>query len=74
MTRRVAACLLISVFLSDPAFAREKFSGTVTRVTDGDTATIATDSGKVTCRLYGIDAPETAKRGKPASLTPMRPK
>lgn len=65
MTRRVAACLLISVFLSDPAFAREKFSGTVTRVTDGDTATIATDSGKVTCRLYGIDAPETAKRGKP---------
>ncbi|MBI1865780.1 MAG: thermonuclease family protein [Nitrospirae bacterium] len=65
VTRRVAACLLISVFLSHPAFAREKFAGTVTRVTDGDTVTIRTDSGKIACRLYGIDAPETSKRGKP---------
>ncbi|OGW63186.1 MAG: hypothetical protein A2V83_04635 [Nitrospirae bacterium RBG_16_64_22] len=65
MAGRVALCLLLSVLLSGPALARERLSGTVTRVTDGDTATIETDSGKITCRLYGIDAPETAKRGKP---------
>ncbi|MEW6417236.1 MAG: thermonuclease family protein [Nitrospirota bacterium] len=35
-------------------------------VKDGDTVVIQPANGKkYTCRLYGIDAPETAKRGKP---------
>jgi endonuclease YncB( thermonuclease family) len=39
----------------------------VTHVTDGDTIVLVSSSGgpPITCRLYGIDAPETAKRGKP---------
>ncbi len=40
--------------------------GTVTRVSDGDTVIIRPFSGKLfKCRLYGIDAPETARHGKP---------
>jgi endonuclease YncB( thermonuclease family) len=40
--------------------------GKVARVKDGDTVVIQPANGeKYTCRLYGIDAPETAKRGKP---------
>lgn len=45
----------------------EKLSGKVVRVKDGDTVIVApVDSGRksFTCRLYGIDAPETPKRGK----------
>jgi endonuclease YncB( thermonuclease family) len=32
--------------------------GKVTRVTDGDTATVRLQSGAITVRFYGIDAPE----------------
>ena len=39
---------------------------TVIEVKDGDTVVIQpANSERYTCRLYGIDAPETAKRGKP---------
>jgi len=38
----------------------------VVRVTDGDTIVIASAEGKknMTCRLYGIDSPETPKRDR----------
>ncbi|GLI39723.1 thermonuclease family protein [Geobacter hydrogenophilus] len=40
--------------------------GRVTRVWDGDTVVITPQGGKAyTCRLYGIDAPETPKKGVP---------
>lgn len=32
--------------------------GTVTKVSDGDTLKVALDSGPITVRLYGVDAPE----------------
>lgn len=37
------------------------------QVKDGDTVVIAPDIGGqfITCRLYGIDTPETSKKGKP---------
>ena len=40
--------------------------GEVIRVTDGDTVVIDPENGgnSFTCRLYGIDAPETAKRDR----------
>lgn len=34
------------------------FSGTVTKVSDGDTFTVATDHGAQRVRIFGIDAPE----------------
>jgi endonuclease YncB( thermonuclease family) len=52
---------LVFVFLlASPSLS---FQATVTKVKDGDTADLIA-SEKFTCRLYGIDAPETAKRGK----------
>ena len=41
------------------------FSGRVIQVKDGDTVVVDTGEGGMTCRLYGIDAPETAKGRKP---------
>jgi micrococcal nuclease len=41
------------------------FSGRVIQVKDGDTVVVDTGEGGMTCRLYGIDAPETAKGKKP---------
>jgi endonuclease YncB( thermonuclease family) len=39
--------------------------GKITKIKDGDTAVIKPDNRKsLTCRLYGIDTPETPKRGK----------
>jgi endonuclease YncB( thermonuclease family) len=57
----VLCCLFLSANLS---YALE---GTVTKVKDGDTVVISpVDAGRksFTCRLYGIDTPETSKRGK----------
>lgn len=52
--------LLVAFSLGQP------ISGTVTYVNDGDTAIIKTEKGgKFTCRLYGIDSPETAGHKKP---------
>lgn len=41
--------------------------GRVTKVWDGDTVVVQPASGErsYTCRLYGIDAPETPKKGVP---------
>jgi len=54
----------ISLFL----FISPVFADTVMKVKDGDTVVIAPDGGCAfyTCRLYGIDAPETAHGRKPA--------
>ncbi len=46
--------VLATVARDDDAVLR----GRVMRVTDGDTATIRLESGAITVRLYGIDAPE----------------
>jgi len=60
---------LFFIFISSSAYSREQrvVRGTVTRVVDGDTVIVRPDAAggeKFTCRLYGIDSPETPKRGK----------
>lgn len=61
----VVPLVLISLALS--CEASQVLQGRVMQVKDGDTVVIAPIEGGqfFTCRLYGIDAPETAKRGKP---------
>jgi micrococcal nuclease len=61
-------CLLtgLSIFiLTSLSFASEPIrtvTGTVTKVSDGDTIHVTTlEQTKITVRLYGIDAPETDK-------------
>lgn len=69
--RRFRSVFLIFLFLllygtvsSAAAFSRTVF-GIVTRVSDGDTIQIITpEQTKLKVRLYGIDAPETAKPNK----------
>lgn len=56
------------LFLPVLAFAGGRaFEGKVVQVKDGDTVVINPGEGElfVICRLYGIDAPETAKKNKP---------
>jgi len=67
--RAVLACsllccaVLVLVWL-DTTHAADGF--TVLRVYDGDTILVAGDSGHLTVRLVGIDAPETSKgKGEP---------
>lgn len=58
---------LYLLFLTIPAFAKSPILtayGTVTKVSDGDTVHVVTDNTKLRVRLYGIDAPETAKINK----------
>ena len=60
--------LLTALILHLPALAKEPIltaTGTVAKVSDGDTVHVVTSGAKLRVRLYGIDAPETAKRGKP---------
>jgi endonuclease YncB( thermonuclease family) len=61
-------CLLAGLttfFLTSFSFAREPIrpvTGTVTKVSDGDTIHVTTpEKTKLTVRLYGMDAPETPK-------------
>lgn len=60
--------ILALSFAYSIAFAGQKQSlqGTVMQVKDGDTVTVIPAEGGqgFICRLYGIDAPETSKRGK----------
>ncbi|MDH4027718.1 MAG: thermonuclease family protein [Nitrospirota bacterium] len=59
----VSFCILSSAYSGEQRVVR----GTVTRVVDGDTVIVRPDIAggrKLTCRLYGIDAPETPKRGR----------
>jgi len=56
---------LITFFLTSLSFARgpiRTVTGTVTKVSDGDTIQVTTpEQTKLRVRLYGIDAPETPK-------------
>jgi endonuclease YncB( thermonuclease family) len=56
---------LTTFFLISFSFAREPIrivTGTVTKVSDGDTIHVTTpEKTKLTVRLYGMDAPETPK-------------
>ena len=63
--------ILITALLTACNVANAKpyneITGTVTRVSDGDTLTIKTDKKKtITVRLARIDAPEISHYGKPA--------
>ena len=67
-------CLLAGLttfLLASLSFAREPIrtvTGTVTKVTDGDTIHVTTpEKTKLTVRLYGMDAPETPKINKRTS-------
>ena len=63
--RLLAACLLILLAAADCCQART-IEATVKAVYDGDTVLLATrESSQIKTRLYGIDAPETAKPDKP---------
>ena len=57
------AALLAAFTIAAPSHAAiRKVSGTVTKVSDGDTIHITTpEQTKLRVRLYGIDAPETPK-------------
>jgi micrococcal nuclease len=60
----LAACVLILLGAADCCQART-IEGTVKAVYDGDTVLLVTrESSQVKTRLYGIDAPETAKPDK----------
>ena len=56
---------LTTLLLTSFSFAREPIrtvTGTVTKVSDGDTIHVTTpEKTKLTVRLYGMDAPETPK-------------
>ncbi len=55
--------LVLSVLLGSPASA-ETVNGMVQAVFDGDTVLLVSNSGRMKVRLYGVDAPETAKKGQ----------
>lgn len=67
--RILYSLILCLLFWSLPAHAKEPIrviEGAVTQVSDGDTIQVTDSLGtKVKARLYGIDAPETAKGKKP---------
>jgi endonuclease YncB( thermonuclease family) len=60
--------MFISVILlphSVEAF-KKRVPGRILFISDGDTLVVKPDKGhQYTCRLYGIDAPETAHEGRP---------
>ena len=58
--------LYLILLFAMPVCAETDIKGMVRHVYDGDTAlVISRNAGKVKVRLYGIDAPETDKPGKP---------
>lgn len=65
----VSLVLFVVLVVVPPLLSAERgtVSGRVMQVKDGDTVVIAPEEGGqfFVCRLYGIDAPETAKRGRP---------
>ena len=57
--RLVLVLATLSFPVSTPAQVGETFTASVTRVTDGDTITVARHGSTVRIRLDGIDTPET---------------
>lgn len=65
MRRLVAICALLILAATD-SHAGSTVEGVVRAVYDGDTILLATpESSRIKTRLYGIDAPETAKPDQP---------
>ncbi|MGE3550908.1 MAG: thermonuclease family protein [Geobacter sp.] len=60
---------LVVMILSTPVYGKDlirSIEGVVTKVSDGDTIQVVDSLGtKLKVRLYGIDAPETAKGNRP---------
>lgn len=64
--RMYLAILLQILLLTSSASAGRTVEGVVKAVYDGDTVLLTTrEESKLKVRLYGIDAPETKKPGKP---------
>lgn len=65
----VAAILFVVLFIAVSVSYgfKGEITGKVMQVKDGDTIVVSPVEGGsfFVCRFYGIDAPETAKRGKP---------
>jgi endonuclease YncB( thermonuclease family) len=72
--RSVVRLVFVLIALSDltvsRAVAGEEFSGTVTRVTDGDTFHLSGIDPAI--RVWGLDAPERDERGGSAATRAMR--
>ncbi len=62
--RSLLYAIVLALLLVGQASA-ETVSGMVKAVFDGDTVLLVGNGGRMKVRLYGIDAPETAKKGKP---------
>ena len=67
-TAAFLSAALCTILISGPTScsSRVPLQNEVVRVTDGDTVVIASADGRknITCRLYGIDSPETPKRDR----------
>ena len=62
----ILTALLILLASASQAAPLRTVTATITKITDGDTVQAVTPEGtKLKVRLYGIDAPETAKRKIP---------
>lgn len=55
---KILALLFVFALVPTNDMAAKNFHGTVTKVIDGDSMRIKTESGDYEVRLYGIDAPE----------------
>ena len=66
MTRALLASFFLIVLFAADSFAARSIEGVVRAVYDGDTVLLATrQENRLKVRLYGIDAPETAKPDMP---------
>ena len=67
ITSNLLTAIVLMLLLGADAFAGSTIEGVVRAVFDGDTVLLATrGQDRLMVRLYGIDAPETAKRNMPA--------
>ncbi len=66
LSRLFCLILLLSMLITGTAAAEETLRGMVKTVHDGDTVVlVGRGIGRLTVRLYGIDAPETTKPDRP---------
>ena len=64
--RHILTIIILTLLSCDSSALQTNLEAKVMQVKDGDTIVVSPlDGGNfITCRLYGIDTPETAKRGK----------